>query len=205
MTIDYPTYTGRFTEEYRGHIPHLVIPRGSQIGIEGMASGLLEKASLLLDGEEKLNLDVDSNLFEGTFIPAQSEVYSWSFSGINGDPAVLFPQPLEVTVVADLTPEVEVLIPGKDTLLALSRMQPLVVQSSDDYGIQTLEIAAYKTDVFGGSTPNVIQSIPIGGTRSALVHPVLDFTSWELLPGDTIHYFVRAFDNAPSQNIGVTN
>ena len=205
LTIDYPTYTGRFTEEYRGQIPHLVIPRGSRIGIEGMASGLLEKASLLLDGEEKLNLDVDSNLFEGTFIPAQSEVYSWSFSGINGDPAVLFPQPLEVTVVADLTPEVEVLIPGKDTLLAISRMQPLVVQSSDDYGIQNLEIAAYKTDVFGGSTPNVIQSIPIGGTRSALVHPVLDFTSWELLPGDTIHYFVRAFDNAPSQNIGVTN
>jgi hypothetical protein len=204
LTIDYPTYTGRFSEEYRGQIPHLIIPIGSQIGIDGMASGLLETASLLLDGEEELNLDVESNLFEGTLVPARSTVYSWSFSGTNGDPAVLFPQPLEVTVVPDLIPDVQVLFPGKDTLLAVSRMQPLVVQSSDDYGIQNLEIATYKTDVFGDSTTPVIQSIPIGGTRSALVHPVLDFTSWELLPGDTIHYFVRAFDNAPSRNIGVT-
>ena len=204
LTIDYPNYTGRFSEEYRGQIPHLMIPIGSQIGIDGMASGLLETASLLRDGEEELNLDVESNLFEGTVVPARSGVYSWSFSGTNGDPAVLFPQPLEVTVVPDLIPDVQVLFPGKDTLLAVSRMQPLVVQSSDDYGIQNLEISTYKTDVFGDSTTPVIQSIPIGGTRSALVHPVLDFTSWELLPGDTIHYFVRAFDNAPSRNIGVT-
>ncbi|SVD38566.1 uncharacterized protein METZ01_LOCUS391420, partial [marine metagenome] len=113
-------------------------------------------------------------------------------------------QPIEITVVSDQIPDVEVLLPGKDTLLPVSRIQPLVVQSSDDYGLQRLELSAYKSNVFGDSSGLVVQPIPIGGTRGALVRPVMDFSNWELLPGDTIHYFVRAIDNAPEPNTGST-
>ncbi len=204
LTIDFPYYTGRYSEEYRSQIPNLVIPNGSRISISGVASGRLESAFLVSDGGEEVNLKVNGNAFQGNLYPQQSGSYLWKFYGENGDPAALFPEPIEITILPDLSPVVEVLLPGKDTLLPVSRLQPLVVQSNDDYGIDRLELMVYKADAFGDSSNFVAQQIPIGGTRSALVRPVMDLTSWELLPGDTVHYFVAAIDNAPNPNTGKT-
>ena len=203
LKIEYPDYTGMFAEEYRTPIPHLIVPAGSHIEIEGTASGSLGSASLLREDEE-ISMQIEDKTFQGAFYPRSSDIYTWLFLGNDGGSAALFPQPIEITVVSDQIPDVEVLLPGKDTLLPVSRIQPLVVQSSDDYGLQRLELSAYKSNVFGDSSGLVVQPIPIGGTRGALVRPVMDFSNWELLPGDTIHYFVRAIDNAPEPNTGST-
>lgn len=204
LKIDFPEYTGRYSEEYRSQIPDLLIPSGSRISIEGVASRKLESALLVSEKAEEVVMTVNGNTFQGNFHPQRNGAYSWKFYGENGDPAVLFPEPLKITILPDLSPDVEVLLPGKDTILPVSRLQPLVVQSNDDYGIDRLELLVYKASAFGDSSTFVRQPIPIGGTRGALVHPVMDFTDWELLPGDTLHYFVRAIDNAPNPNTGQT-
>ena len=205
LKVDFPEYTGRYTEEYRSRIPSLLIPVGSQISIEGMASRRLGSSLLELDqGQDGMSMKINGNAFEGKFYPKQSGVYSWKFVGENGDPAVLFPEPVRITILPDGLPDVEILLPGKDTLLPVSRLQPLMVQSSDDYGIDRLELMVYKANAFGDASNVVVQSIPIGGTKGALVRPVMDLTNWELLPGDTLHYFIQAVDNSPNPNIGKT-
>ena len=203
LKVDFPEYTGRYPEEYRSRIPSLLIPIGSQISIEGMASRRLSSSLLEIDqGQDGMSMEINGNAFEGKFYPKQSGVYSWKFVGENGDPAVLFPEPVRITILPDGLPDVEILLPGKDTLLPVSRLQPLMVQSSDDYGIDRLELMVYKASVFGDTSNVVVQSIPIGGTKGALVRPVMDLTNWELLPGDTLHYLIQAVDNAPNPNIG---
>ncbi len=107
-------------------------------------------------------------------------------------------------MVPDSAPEIAVLLPGRDTLLSVSLRQPLVLEAADDYGLDHLALVVYRVTAFGDRLTPVEQPIPVGGTRGALLRPVLDLTSWELLPGDTIRYFARAVDNAPIPNVSET-
>ena len=109
-----------------------------------------------------------------------------------------------LTLVPDSAPHVAVLVPGKDTLLPVSLRQPLVLEAADDYGLDRLELVVYRVTAFGDRLEPVVSPMQVGGTRGALLRPVMDLSSWELLPGDTVRYFVRAVDNAPSPNVSET-
>lgn len=205
VALTFPPHTGRFPEEYRGDVPPLVIPMGSRLRISGQASRPLGSAGLVrAEGGEATELRVDGRSFEGDWTPRASGTYPWRFTDVEGGPAEVAPLPLELTLVSDSAPSVAVLLPGRDTILPVSLRQPLVLEAADDYGLDRLELVVYRVTAFGDRMEPVEQPMPLRGTRGALVRPIMDLSRWELLPGDTVRYFVRAVDNAPTPNVSQT-
>ena len=219
VRIAFPPHTGRPPEEYSVVVPPLRIPVGSVFSFEGRASRPLVSAGLErlegggeaggdadgeADGEAGPALSVTGPSFEGWWTPRVSGLYEWRFIGVDGEPAEVLPPPLGLTMVPDSAPNISVLLPGRDTLLPVSLRQPLVLQAADDYGLDRLELVVYRVTAFGDRMAPAEQPITVGRTRGALLRPVIDLTSWELLPGDTIRYFARAVDNAPIPNVSET-
>jgi hypothetical protein len=209
VRIAFPPHTGRSPEEYGVVVPPLQIPVGSVFSFDGQASRPLLSAGLeRLEGEAEAGtsteLTVNGRSFEGRWTPRASGLYEWRFIGVDGEPAEILPPPLGLTMVPDSAPDISVLLPGRDTLLPVSLRQPLVLEAADDYGLDHLELVVYRVTAFGDRMAPVEQAMTVGGTRGALLRPVIDLTSWELLPGDTVRYFVRAVDNAPVPNVSET-
>jgi len=211
VRISFPPHTGRPPEEYGIVVPPLEVPVGSVFSFEGQASRALLSAGLeRLQGEGEAGAEGEAELsvngrgFEGRWTPRVSGIYEWRFVGVDGEPAEILPPPLGLTIVEDSAPHISVLLPGQDTLLPVSLRQPLVIEAGDDYGLDRLELVVYRVTAFGDRLTPVERPMTVGGTRGALLRPVMDLTGWELLPGDTIRYFVRAVDNAPIPNVSVT-
>ncbi len=205
ISLIFPPYLGRFPEEYGVDMPPLKIPSGSRLAIKGWANRSLSFAGLDgPQGEKSIQLSVSGRGFEGDWIPRISGVYPWRFTDTEESPAEVVPDPLEITLVPDSIPDVAVLVPGKDASLPVSQLQPLVLEATDDYGLDRLELVVYKVTAFGDRLDPEINSLKIGGAREVLLRPVMDLRNWNLLPGDTVRYFVRAVDNAPSPNVSET-
>jgi len=211
VRIAFPPHTGRPPEEYGVVVPPLRIPVGSVFSFEGQASRPLLSAGLErlegegeADGEAGTALSVTGPSLEGQWTPRVSGLYEWRFIGVDGEPAEVLPPPLGLTIVPDSAPDISVLLPGRDTLLPASLRQQLLLEAADDYGLDHLELVVYRVTAFGDRMAPVERPMTVGGTRGALLRPVIDLTGWELLPGDTIRYFARAVDNAPIPNVSET-
>ena len=219
VRVSFPPYTGRPPEQYSVVVPPLAIPVGSVFDFEGQASRPLLSAGLerleaeaegeaeggqATEAEAPAELSVSGRGFEGRWTPRLSGIYEWRFVGVDGEPAEILPPPLGLTMVQDAAPDISVLLPGQDALLPASLRQPLVLEASDDYGLDHLALVAYRVTAFGDRMAPVELTMTVGGSRGALLRPVIDLASWELLPGDTIRYFARAVDNAPIPNVSET-
>ena len=205
VRVSFPPHTGRSPEEYGVVVPPLTIPVRSVFSFEGRASRPLLSAGLVrIEGEAEVELGVNGRGFEGRWTPRVSGTYEWRFVGVDGEPAEILPPPIGLTMVPDSAPDISVLLPGRDTLLPVSLRQPLVLEATDDYGLNHVELVVYRVTAFGDRMDPVEQPMTIGGTRGALLRPVIDLTGWELLSGDTIRYFARAVDNAPIPNVSET-
>jgi hypothetical protein len=205
IAVEYPAYTEIAPDEYRGDPPPLRLPAGSRLTIEGLASRPLSVAALLdSTGATALDLAVEGTTFSGAWTPRRGGLFSWEFLDAAQGPAEVQPEPLEIRLVPDSIPSVAILLPGQDTILPLSLRQPLVVDARDDYGLARFELVAYRVTAFGERHEPIVQGVDLGGTRAALARPALDVTTWGLLPGDTVRYFVRVVDTHPSAQVGVS-
>ncbi|HKJ02542.1 MAG TPA: hypothetical protein VJ997_08810, partial [Longimicrobiales bacterium] len=205
VEVSYPPHTGLAPEEYRGAVPPLRLPVGTRLSVDGRASRDLSEAALLdEDGSPAVRLSVDGAHFQTLWRPMVGGRFAWSFLDDDGGAAVVQPEPLDITLLADSAPSVSIPIPGRDTLLALSLKQPLILEARDDYGLRRLELVAYRVTSFGEIHEPVTQGLDLAGSRAALARPLLDVSAWELLPGDQVRYFARAVDNAPEAQTTVT-
>ncbi|MEJ2202822.1 MAG: hypothetical protein P8170_01795 [Gemmatimonadota bacterium] len=205
LEVAYPPHTGYPPEEFRGIVPPLSIPVGTRITVEGTASRSLSKATLEdASGTAVSVLTRNGGSFAGSWRPRRSGVYTWSFLDDDGQPAVLQPEPLELTLLQDSLPTVDIPLPGRDTILPLGLRQPLIIQAQDDYGLRRLELVAFRVSAFGEVGEPTTRGIDLGGTRAALARPLLDVSGWGLLPGDEVRYFARVVDNAPVGQISET-
>ncbi len=198
VKVAYPPHTGIPPEEHRGEVPPMRVPEGTRLVVEGRASRDLSRAALVeADGAPALELTVEGERFEGVWSPTRSGSYAWTFLDDAGGEAVSLPDPLHVRLVGDAAPEVSIPLPGRDTTLALSLRQPLILDARDDFGLRRLELVAWRVSALGDRREPVVQALDLGGTRAALVRPLLDLSGWDLLPGDEVRYFARAVDNSP--------
>ncbi|HSW30701.1 MAG TPA: hypothetical protein VLH75_14540 [Longimicrobiales bacterium] len=203
VQVEYPPHTGIPPEEHRGLVPPLNLPEGTRLVVEGRASRELSRAALVgADGAPAMELTVEGAGFGGVWTPARSGSYAWSFLDDAGGEPVSPLDPLVVLLVGDSTPEVSIPIPGRDTTLALSLRQPLVLEARDDHGLRRLELVAWRVTALGDPRERMVQALDLGGTRAALARPLLDLSGWELLPGDEVRYFAQAVDNAPRAQTG---
>ena len=203
--VTYPPHTRLAPDEYRGDPPPLRLPVGSSLIFEGQASRTLSEADLTDSlGVTVAELTIDSESFGGIWRPRSSGLFDWSISDSQGNPPEIQPERIHLTLVPDSAPHITIPLPGQDTILSLNLQQPLIIEASDDYGLDRIELVAYRVTAFGERNEPVAQGIDLGGTRAALARPLLDFTTWGLLPGDTVRYFARAVDNSPAEQISTT-
>jgi hypothetical protein len=196
--LDFPPHTGRASEEYRGAAPGLRIPVGTRITFEGQANRPLASVELADSMDTRAaRLNVDGGAFEGTWTPTAGGRYLWRFRDARGERPDITPEPLGIELVPDAAPFLAIVAPGVDTVLASDLRQPLTIEAADDYGLVRLELVAARVTALGERREPVVQSIDLGGTRAASVRPVLDFSSWGLMPGDEVRYLARVIDNAP--------
>ena len=212
IRLSFPDHTGRPAQQFLREAPPLEVPAGTEIRFEGRASRLLgevrlEAASEDGDGSgaatdpgedrEPVVLSVTGDRFSGRWRPRRSGRYAWTLEGADGASPASVPPDLEITLAADAAPSVEVVSPGRDGELPLNRRQPLEIRASDDHGLGRLELVAYRISSTGERDEPVVRRLRTGGVRAAVARPVLDVSSWELMPGDTVRYRARVTDNAP--------
>ena len=198
LSVTYPPHTGLPADEYRGDPPPLRLPSGSSLIFEGLTSRPLSSVALIDSiGVSALDFEVEDNAFSARWTPRSDGTFDWDFRDEMGGPAEIQPEPLEVVVVPDGSPLMAISMPGHDTIMPLNFRQPLVLEAADDYGLRRVDLVAYRVTSFGERQEPVAQGFDVRGQRAILARPLLNLSSWGLLPGDTVRYYARATDNSP--------
>ncbi|HEY2377029.1 MAG TPA: Ig-like domain-containing protein [Gemmatimonadaceae bacterium] len=193
MHATYPEYLGRAPEGLPVGEPARV-PQGTIVEISGRASTEL-KGVRLVNPKNSIELHPNGHAFSGRFTATQTAKWNWSAVGPFG-PISDVPLPLELEVVPDSAPRVELVSPAADTLVAGGDRIPLRLTVSDDHGIARVELQSWKQGN-GAQQPMLVQML--SGPQSTLWNgsAMLDLAPRELQPGDALHVKVVAIDNSP--------
>lgn len=204
----FPTYLNRADEPIAlGPTPDTVsLPVGTSLDARGTASVPLAAAAwraVTAASGGGATLAVDGSRFNGRFMPTQSGVWRIALATTDGQPVEGDPPVLAVRLVADSAPVVTVPVPGGDTTLPFSLVQPLVIDVRDDHGVARLAIESWRVSQTGKVGTVVRDSLDVrdAGDR-AIVQGALDAQRRGLLPGDTLRFRVAAWDNAPTPHEG---
>jgi hypothetical protein len=83
--------------------------------------------------------------------------------------------------------------------------QLLVADAQDDHAVTSAVVVSWRTSVGGQREAPVETPLSLEGDADRkLVRGVLDASARKLLPGDTLHYFVRVTDNSPNGQSAVS-
>ena len=198
LEVTHPPHTGLPPEEFRNEVPPLAVPAGTHLRVRGQGSREIGAGALTdADGRPVARFELQGTGFEGSWVPARSGSYEWTFTDAAGGEAAVRPPPLDIEVVPDLPPAIAIVHPGVDTIMPVNLRQPLVIQAWDDHGVARVEIVVRRIGAAGEVGAPVVRGVELAGSAGAVVRPVLDLSTWTLSPGDTIRYLARAVDNGP--------
>ena len=202
ITAHYPAYLHRGDETLALGADTALIPEGTVLTTAGEASVALASARWS-DGRGSVGLRVVGARFSGRFEPMASGV--WHLTAVPADSAPLEGDvpTLALHVVADSAPVVTLAVPAGDTTLPASLRQPLVIDARDDHGLARLVVESWRASQTGKIGDTLRTPVPLGdaGDR-AILQSDLDASQRGLIPGDTIHLRVVAWDNAPVPHTG---
>ncbi len=205
VVVRYPEYVGRAADRYSTEVPPLELPEGSTLQIDGRATRALAASGLSGDKGEAVRLNVSDDRFSGAWTPAAGGVYEWRMKGQDGSDLLTAPAPLEISLLADAPPVVEITYPGRDTLVDPTLIHAIAADARDDYGIESATLVNWRVSAAGRADPPVEMALPVDTvTDRVLVRGILDLRERDLLPGDTIKYFVRVTDNSPRHQTAVS-
>jgi hypothetical protein len=191
----FPGYLARPAEEIvPGEL--MRVPQGTLLTVEGSSSMSLASVTLTR-GTATVNLDVNGLRFSGR-VPTVTGEYRWSATGVSG-PITDVPLPLELEVLPDSAPRVEILSPGGDTTFTAGDSVTLSFMAADDHGIARLTMRTWIVSGRGARTELPDRTFPASNegevSGSAAVSP-------ELRPGEALHVVVTATDGSPWQLTG---
>ena len=190
----YPAYLGRPAEGLAVGEPAR-LPQGTVLEISGRASAKLR--SVRLSGErDTIALAINDRAFTGRFAPRSSGRYAWLAAGMSG-PIADVPAPVELEIVTDSAPRVDLVSPSTDTIVAGDDHVTLHATATDDHGLARVELLAWK-QVPAGWNPNVAaQTLAQGVATVWDGSTVMDLSQYGLKPGDAVHAKIVATDNSP--------
>ncbi len=193
MRAVYPAYLDRPAET----LPvgeAVVVPRGTTIEFTGRASTPLTAVGLRRDGDS-VALRADQRAFGGRFAPAASGTWSWFARGA-GAVVEDLPAPIDVTVVPDSAPRVEILAPLADTLVAALDTVSVQGAASDDHGLAAVDLHLWRPGP-GGTHAERVQRLAVNQGPAWSGTAVIDLSAQHLDPGDALHVTISAVDNSP--------
>ncbi len=206
VDVVYPSYLARTPERFEGELPPLEIPAGTELVVRGRATRDLSAATL--DGPpggQRIGFSVAASGFAGRWRPRASGTYRWRLEDRAGGGASDVAAPLEVTVLPDSVPHVEVVVPAADTTLGEDMTQGVAASAWDDHGLRSATLVSWRSSALGGQDAKVEQALPLTGVEDRLaLQALLDASDRHLLPGDTLRFFIRVVDNSPARQVGVS-
>ncbi|HET7621254.1 MAG TPA: hypothetical protein VFK39_05060 [Gemmatimonadaceae bacterium] len=197
----YPAYLGRPAET----IPigeSVPVPRGTALAVSGRASTALSNVGLVSE-RDTLTLDPDGHSFSGRLRALRSGRWSWYAAGSQG-PIADLPAPLELEVIPDSVPHVEILSPASDTVVLADASVPIRAAATDDHGLESVVLVSQRRLANGSVMPDVVQ--PLGAPRAPAWSgaPSLELAPRGLQPGDELLVKVVATDNSPWKQSGAS-
>jgi hypothetical protein len=198
IVAEYPAYLGLEPEPVRADADTIFLPEGTTLATRGEASRALAAASWRLD-ERAAPLDTRGRQFSGRFVPGRSGAWWLDLRTADGAPLTTESPVLPIVLVPDSVPVVEVPVPGADTLAPVDLLIPLVIDARDDHGLTRVEVVSV-----AGTGAAVREPVPLaeGTPERALLQHVLDLGARGLAPGDTVRYWVQAWDTSPAGQSG---
>lgn len=205
MELEYPPHTGRGVERLAGELSRLAVPEGTVLRVTGRATRVLDRAVFRrADGGERTAVST-GDTFGLDWPLDRASTGRWELMIQDGAGAAASPLTLDLDVRPDAPPLVRIVVPGVDTLMAGSRMQTVVTDASDDYGMVAAELVYRRIGARGDRGPPVRAPLAIdAGAERALLRTVLDARDQPLGPGDGIEYYVAVRDNSPAGQVGVS-
>ena len=194
MRATYPSYLGRAAEGLPVGEPARV-PQGTVIDVAGRASTALQGVRLANTGDT-IALSVNDRAFNGRFEARKAGRWTWIASGVTG-PISDVPLPIELEIVPDSVPRVELVSPATDTIVAGDDRVGLHATVTDDHGIASVEVQSWKQSSNGRSQPAVTQRLHDSASTVWDGSAVLDLATRGLEPGDALHVKIIAVDNSP--------
>jgi hypothetical protein len=175
------------------------VPQGTRLTVEGTSSTELREVSLTR-GAVTLLLRPEGLRFSGP-IPTTTGRYEWAAIGRTG-PISDVPPALEIEVVPDSAPHVEILSPGGDTTVTAGDSLSVSVMATDDHGIISVAIRSWIVDGRGQrqDLPERRHSVGNDGQWSGETPLRTD----ALRPGDALHVVAAATDGSPWKLTGVS-
>ncbi len=193
MRATYPSYLSRPAEGLPIGEPAKV-PQGTVIDVTGRASAALRSVRLAASGDT-VNLNANDRVFSGRFAARHTGRYTWMAAGTTG-PIADVPAPVELEVVPDSAPRVDIVSPQTDTLVAGDDRITLHATATDDHGLAMVEIMSWASSWVGQRPPTLQRAAESAGTVWNGTS-TLDLGQLKLHPGDALHVKFVATDNSP--------
>jgi hypothetical protein len=201
LELGYPAYLRRPSERLERPFSTLAVPEGTTVQVRGAANGPLSAVTLAppgdRPGESAVSFTVDGERFDGDFRPWISGEWRWGILSAGRTTGLVIPPPLEIRVLRDSLPDVRILHPEGDRALGSTFRLPLVVDVRDDLGISDVELVSWKVSASGAGLSVATSIAPPEPAARMILRGVVEGDNHELLPGDTLYYFVRARDAHP--------
>jgi len=204
IDLRFPPHTGRGTEVFSDAPSVVEVPEGTRAAVSGVTTRPLARAALTAANGRSIPFAVSGQRFRSSFA-VTSGAWGWEIVGSQGEALEGHPDSLRFLTVGDSVPRVQITYPGVDTLLGVAMIQPLLVAVSDDYGLSRVELVSWRVSAWGERWPERVEPLAVGSEMPRVaLEALIDARGRGFLPGDTLRYFVRAYDNAPEPQIGTS-
>ncbi|AHG90514.1 hypothetical protein J421_2977 [Gemmatirosa kalamazoonensis] len=193
VRAEYPAYLGRAPETLASGEP-VRVPRGTALTVSGRASTALDEVTLGA-GASTVRLVPNGHTFAGRMVAETSGRWSWSARGPGGLVADV-PAPLELEVVPDSAPRVEIVTPSSDSVVDGVAPVRVALAASDDHGLESVALRAWREKADGTrETPNearLASGVPLWNGAANV-----DLAARAMAAGDKLHVQAVAFDASP--------
>ena len=190
----YPSYLDRPAETVPAG-ETVRVPRGTTLVIRGRASAVLDAVSLVKSADT-VRLAPDGHNFTGRLNAAVSGRWHWLASGERG-PVADVPAPLELDVLPDSAPHVDIVDPAHDTVTLTGNDLALRIAASDDHGVAIVTMRSWRQTASGSAQPGVEQPLAAPSAPEWTGSAAIDAGVRGLQPGDALHVSIAATDNSP--------
>jgi hypothetical protein len=191
LTATYPGYLGRADERLPTDAP-IRVPAGTQLSVAGAASEPLAQVVLVSEAA-RVALEPSGARFTGRFTPRQSDVWRWEVVGTSAE-SLDIPPPLDIEVVADSLPRVEILSPTGEVNVVPNQRVMLELLAQDDQALARVSLRLSRVGASGGT-----REIVLSERREALWSGAVaaELAAFALTPGDAVQAILVARDAAP--------
>ncbi len=191
LTATYPNYLGRADERLPTDAP-IRVPAGTQLSVAGAASEPLAQVALVSEADH-IALVPSGARFAGRFTPRRSDVWRWEVVGTSAE-SLDIPPPIDIEVVTDSIPRVEILSPTGEVNVTPNQRVTLELLAQDDQALARVSLRLSRVGSAGAA-----REIVLSERREALWSGAVtaELAAFALTPGDAVQAILVARDAAP--------